>query len=79
VPNPAVGVFFHWLGGFASGSFYVPFKGVRNWSWETLWTVGGIFSWIVAPVAIGSLMTNNLFAVLRETPPRTIFWCYLVG
>jgi L-rhamnose-H+ transport protein len=79
VPNPAVGVFFHWLGGFASGSFYVPFKGVRNWSWETLWTVGGIFSWIVAPVAIGSLMTNNLFAVLRETPPRTIFWCYFFG
>ena len=23
-PNPFLGVFFHWLGGLASGSFYVP-------------------------------------------------------
>jgi L-rhamnose-H+ transport protein len=79
VPNPALGVFFHWIGGFASGSFYVPFKGVRGWSWETLWTVGGVFSWIVAPIVIGSLVTNNLFVVLRETPPKTIFWCYFFG
>ena len=46
--NPALGVFFHWLGGLASGSFYVPYRGVRRWSWETYWLVGGIFSWIIA-------------------------------
>jgi L-rhamnose-H+ transport protein len=28
-PNPFLGVFLHWLGGLASGSFYVPYKGVR--------------------------------------------------
>jgi hypothetical protein len=44
-PNPLIGVVFHWLGGLASGSFYVPFKGVRKWSWETMWLAGGIFSW----------------------------------
>ena len=48
-PNPALGVFFHWLGGLASGSFYVPFRGVKRWSWETYWLVGGVFSWIIAP------------------------------
>jgi L-rhamnose-H+ transport protein len=31
-PNPALGVFFHWLGGLASGSFYVPYKGVKHWA-----------------------------------------------
>lgn len=30
--NPFLGVFFHWLGGLASGIFYVPYKGVRKWS-----------------------------------------------
>ena len=25
------GVLFHWIGGLAAGSFYVPFKKVRNW------------------------------------------------
>ena len=31
------------LGGLASGSFYVPYKGVKKWSWETYWLVGGFF------------------------------------
>ncbi len=34
-PNPLLGVVFHRLGRLASGSFYVPFKGVRKWFWET--------------------------------------------
>jgi hypothetical protein len=38
--NPILGVVFHWLGGLASGSFYVPYKGVKKWSWETYWLVG---------------------------------------
>lgn len=45
--NPFLGVFFHWLGGLASGSFYVPYKGVRKWAWEVYWLVGGFFSWII--------------------------------
>lgn len=77
--NPVLGVLFHWIGGFASGSFYVPFRGVKDWSWETLWTVGGIFSWIVAPLVVASLLTNNLFTVLRHAPPPTLFWCYFFG
>ena len=32
--NPFLGVFLHWCGGLASGSFYVPYKGVKKWSWE---------------------------------------------
>ena len=27
--NPFLGVFFHWLGGLAAGSSYVPYRGVR--------------------------------------------------
>jgi L-rhamnose-H+ transport protein len=74
-PNPLIGVIFHWLGGLASGSFYVPFRGVKRWSWETYWLVGGFFSWIIAPWVLGTIMTNDLPAVLRETPGSTILWC----
>jgi L-rhamnose-H+ transport protein len=79
MPNPPLGVFFHWLGGLASASFYVPFRGVRGWAWETYWLVGGIFSWLVAPFLIASLFTNDLPAVLREVPWSSISWCYLFG
>jgi len=77
--NPALGVFFHWLGGLASGSFYVPYRGVRRWSWETYWLVGGVFSWIIAPWLLGSLMTRDLLAVLSEASVRTLFWSFFFG
>ena len=77
--NPALGVIFHWLGGLASGSFYVPYRGVRRWSWETYWLVGGFFSWIIAPWFLGHLMTRDLLAVLSETPKSTLFWAFFFG
>ncbi|MGC2271134.1 MAG: L-rhamnose/proton symporter RhaT, partial [Candidatus Sulfotelmatobacter sp.] len=79
VPNPALGVVFHWLGGLASGSFYVPYRGVKRWSWETYWLVGGVFSWIVAPWCLAALLTRDLLAVLAQTPSRTLFWSFLFG
>lgn len=78
-PNPALGVVFHWLGGLASGSFYVPFRYVKRWSWETYWLVGGIFSWIIAPWILGLIFTKHLPSVLAATPGRTLFWCYFFG
>src|SRR5579885_2780189 len=78
-PNPALGVVYHWLGGLASGSFYVPYRFVRRWSWETYWLVGGIFSWIIAPWVLGSIMTSDLMGVLRASPTSTLAWCYFWG
>lgn len=79
VPNPVLGVFFHWLGGLASGSFYVPYRGVKFWSWETYWLAGGFFSWIIAPWVLAGLMTRDLAAVLAEAPPSSMMWCYIFG
>jgi L-rhamnose-H+ transport protein len=78
-PNPALGVFFHWLGGLASGSFYVPYRGVKHWAWETYWLVGGFFSWIIAPWILAFAMTRDLAQVLHEAPANSIFWVYLFG
>ena len=78
-PNPLLGVFFHWLGGLASGSFYVPFRKVRSWVWETYWLAGGFFSWIIVPWLLASWMTEDLIRVLRESPGRSIVWAYLFG
>src|SRR5947209_7278126 len=78
-PNPALGVFFHWLGGLASGSFYVPYRGVKRWAWETYWLVGGFFSWIIAPWVMASLLTKDLLLVLSQTSGSTLFWSYFFG
>jgi len=78
-PNPALGVFFHWLGGLASASFYVPYRGVKNWAWETYWLVGGFFSWIIAPWLLALTMTRDLTQVLHEAPSSALFWAYTFG
>jgi L-rhamnose-H+ transport protein len=77
--NPALGVFFHWLGGLASASFYVPYRGVKHWAWETYWLVGGFFSWIIAPWILALTMTHDLMRVLHEAPPSSLVWAYVFG
>jgi len=77
--NPLLGVVFHWLGGLASGSFYVPYKGVKKWSWETYWLVGGFFSWIICPWLLASFMTKDLWGVLHQQSMSTLWWTYFFG
>jgi L-rhamnose-H+ transport protein len=78
-PNPLLGVLFHWLGGLASGSFYVPYRRVRSWAWETYWLVGGFFSWIIVPWILGMAMTHDLLPVLSEAPRSSLAWTYTFG
>jgi L-rhamnose-H+ transport protein len=77
--NPFLGVILHWLGGLASGSFYVPYKGVKKWSWETYWLVGGVFSWIICPGLFAYFMTHDLVGVIKQQSASTLWWTYFFG
>src|SRR5438105_8366601 len=77
--NPFLGVFFHCLGGLASGSFYVPYRAVKKWAWEVYWLVGGSFSWIICPWLAAALLTQDLFGVLKQQSTSTLFWAYFFG
>ncbi len=79
MPNPLIGVFYHWLGGLASASFYIPYRGVKKWSWETYWLVGGFFSWIIAPLTLAALLVPDLWKSIGATPGTTLFWAYFFG
>ncbi|HOH43790.1 MAG TPA: L-rhamnose/proton symporter RhaT, partial [Candidatus Hydrogenedentes bacterium] len=73
------GLFFHWLGGLASASFYIPYRRVRLWSWETYWLVGGFFSWIIAPFILASILVPDLIGVIRSAPSSSLLWAYFWG
>ncbi len=77
--NPILGVLFHWLGGFASGSFYVPFKAVKKWSWEVYWLLGGVFSWILAPWVLGFILVPHLVQVLGQQSFGVLAWTFFWG
>lgn len=78
-PNPFLGVLLHALGGFAAGSFYIPYKRVRGWAWEVYWLVGGFFSWIIVPWIVGFLTCPDLLQVLGSASSKTLLWTYLFG
>jgi L-rhamnose-H+ transport protein len=73
------GVIFHFLGGFASGSFYIPYKKVQKWSWESYWIVGGIFSWLIVPPIAAYLTIPNFSQIIANTDNSILFWTYFMG
>ncbi len=42
-----MGIFWHLIGAASAACFYAPFKKVKGWSWETMWSVGGTVSWLI--------------------------------
>lgn len=74
-----LGVLFHFLGGFASGSFYIPYKNVKHWSWESYWIVGGLFSWLIVPPLAAWLTVPGFAEIISNTPTSILGITYLMG
>lgn len=81
--NPLLGVIYHWIGGLASASNFIPFRPIKRWSFEIYWIIQGFAAWIVAPWVIGSIFVPDVLAVLRDTPTatlwHTVFWGAMWG
>lgn len=74
-----LGVIFHFIGGFASGSFYIPYKKVKGWHWESYWIVGGLFSWLIVPPIAAWLTIPGFADIIRGEEFSTLCITYLFG
>ncbi|MRX47918.1 L-rhamnose/proton symporter RhaT [Pedobacter puniceum] len=74
-----LGVIFHFIGGFASGSFYIPYKKVKGWSWESYWIVGGIFSWLIVPPLAAYLTIPDFTGIIAATDGGILGLTYFFG
>jgi L-rhamnose-H+ transport protein len=73
------GIIYHFIGGFASGSFYMPFKKVKGWHWEVFWLVGGLFSWLIVPPLAACLTVPGFSSIISHTSSSTLGYTYLFG
>ncbi|WP_290799289.1 L-rhamnose/proton symporter RhaT [Flavihumibacter sp. UBA7668] len=74
-----LGVLFHFIGGFASGSFYIPYKKVKGWSWETYWLIGGLFSWLIIPPLAAWITIPDFTGIIAEAGGSTLALTYFFG
>lgn len=74
-----LGILFHSIGGFSSGSFYMPFKKVKNWAWESYWIVGGFFSWLIVPPIAAYLTIPGFVEIIDAATPTIKAFTYSMG
>jgi len=77
--NPMLGVIIFTLGGLAGAVFYLPFKKVKNWAWESYWMVYALFGLLLVPLTLAFSTSPNLVAVLKAAPSNELLKCYLCG
>ena len=58
------------IGSLGAASFYVPFKKVKKWAWESYWISQGLAAWIFAPwiFALLTVPKGKLFDIISEAP-----------
>ncbi|MEP2688608.1 L-rhamnose/proton symporter RhaT [Maribacter dokdonensis] len=74
-----LGLILHAIGGFAAGSFYIPFKLIKKWNWETSWFVLGVAAWLIAPILMAWFTVPNLFDVLFTADFETKLYTFVFG
>lgn len=77
--NALLGVIFHSIGGFASGSFYMPYNKVKGWAWESYWIIGGLFSWLIVPPIAAFLTIPGFADIIAATSGRIISITIMMG
>ena len=79
--NPIAGILLIAVGSLGAASFYVPFKKVKSWAWESYWIVQGVAAWLLAPWLIAYLAVpdGNLFQVISEAPLKAKLLAMLFG
>jgi L-rhamnose-H+ transport protein len=77
--NPSLGVLIFALGGLAGAVFYLPFKKVKNWAWESYWFVYAVFGLILVPWVLVFSTSPNVISVLKQAPGDTLLKCFACG
>ena len=77
--NPALGVLIFALGGLAGAIFYLPFKKVKHWAWESYWLIYAVFGLVIVPWCLALSTSPNVMSVLKAAPPRSSLTVFSAG
>lgn len=73
------GIGWHLVGAASAAAFYAPYKKVKGWSWELMWSIGGLFSWVIMPWLVTSMLIPNLSEFYSHIPISTFAMLIFCG
>ncbi|NTX78379.1 L-rhamnose/proton symporter RhaT [Serratia proteamaculans] len=74
-----LGILWHLVGAASAACFYAPFKKVRRWSWETMWSIGGLMSWLILPWAVSYVLLPDFWRYYSSFSLSTLLPVFLFG
>ncbi len=79
--NPLIGIGLIAIGSIGAASFYVPFKKVKEWAWESYWISQGVAAWLIAPwvFALLTVPGGTLMSIISEAPLKAKLLAMMFG
>jgi L-rhamnose-H+ transport protein len=76
-----IAIFLIALGSLGAASFYVPFKKVKLWAWESYWILQGVAAWLLCPWILAFILVprGHLLPILAEAPSSAKWLAVLFG
>jgi L-rhamnose-H+ transport protein len=76
-----IGILLIAIGSIGSASFYVPFKKVKVWAWESYWISQGLAAWIICPwvFALLTVPSGTLMDILHDAPSSAKWLAFMFG
>ena len=69
-PNPIAAILLYVLGGLAGAVFYLPFKKVKNWAWESYWLVYAVAGLVLVPWVLAFIVSPKVCGLLSSARPQ---------
>jgi len=74
-----LGIVWHLVGAASAACFYAPLKKVKHWSWETMWSLAGLFSWIILPWTVSYILLPDFWAYYDSFSAAILLPVFLFG
>jgi L-rhamnose-H+ transport protein len=76
-----IGILLIAIGSLGAASFYVPFKKVKHWAWESYWIMQGVAAWLIYPwiFALLTVPPGTLADILHDAPSSAKWLAVMFG
>ncbi|KPL12547.1 MAG: sugar:proton symporter [Bacteroides sp. SM23_62] len=76
-----IGILLITIGSLGAASFYVPFKKVKVWAWESYWITQGLAAWIICPwvFALFTVPSGSLMQIIHDAPSSAKWLTMMFG